>query len=126
MTARSQIYHCKVCGNIVDVAIAGAGTLSCCNQPMTHEAPNSVEASKEKHIPVVEETADNRRRVKVGSIPHPMEEKHHIAWIETVREGRVNRVYLKPGEAPEALFCVIAEGSIIRAYCNLHGLWKAN
>jgi len=121
---RLQIYHCPICGNIVEVLTAGGGELVCCGEPMRLLAENTIDASKEKHVPVIEKTAEGYR-VKVGAVPHPMEEKHHIAWIELIADGKAYREFLKPGQAPEAFFCVRAEHVVAREYCNLHGLWKA-
>jgi len=118
----NQIYRCKICGNIVEVVHAGSGTLVCCGEEMELLKENTVEASKEKHIPVIEKINDNVG-VKVGSIPHPMEEKHYIEFIELIADGRVYRKFLKPGDKPEAEFCVRAIEISAREYCNLHGLW---
>ena len=118
------IYKCEICGNIVEVIHAGDGELVCCGQPMVLLKENFVDASKEKHVPVIEKTADGYK-VKIGSIPHPMEEKHYIEWIEIVADGKAYRQYLKPGQASEALFCIEAKQIVAREYCNLHGLWKA-
>ncbi|MEI6610758.1 MAG: desulfoferrodoxin, partial [Deltaproteobacteria bacterium] len=95
----------------------------CCGQPMTLQKENGVDASKEKHVPVVEKTADGIL-VKVGSIPHPMEAKHWIQWIEILVNGRSCRAFLNPGDKPEAFFPVKADKFVVREYCNLHGLWK--
>lgn len=123
MTARLEIYKCEVCGNIVEVLHAGPGQLVCCGQPMKKYEENTVDAAKEKHVPVVEKT-EGGVKVKVGSVPHPMEEKHYIEWIEVIVGGKAYRQFLQPGEAPEAVFAV--EGDVVaREYCNLHGLWKA-
>jgi superoxide reductase len=124
MTEKLQIYKCEVCGNIVEMLHAGAGQLVCCGQPMTLFKENSVDASKEKHVPVIEKTATGFK-VKVGSVAHPMEEKHYIEWIEVVADGQAYRKFLNPGEAPEATFEIKAEKVTAREYCNLHGLWKA-
>ena len=124
MTKRLQIYKCEVCGNIVEVLHEGVGELVCCGQPMALQAENTVDAAREKHVPVIEKTEDGVK-VKVGSVAHPMEEKHYIEWIELVADGRAYRQFLKPGGAPEATFCVAAEQLSARAYCNLHGLWKS-
>lgn len=123
MTQRGQVYKCEICGNIVEVLAAGGGQLVCCGQPMKHLAENTVDASLEKHVPVVEKTADGIK-VKVGSVAHPMEEKHYIMWIELAADGKVYRQFLSPGNTPEALFPVKAENFTAREYCNLHGLWK--
>jgi superoxide reductase len=85
---------------------------------------NTVDAAKEKHIPVIEKTAEGFK-IKVGSVPHPMEEKHYIEWIEVIADGKAYRQFLNPGEAPEAFFAIKAEKVVAREYCNLHGLWKA-
>ena len=124
MTERLQVYKCGVCGNIVEVMHAGGGELVCCGQSMALVKENTVDASKEKHVPVVERTADGFK-VKVGSVAHPMEDKHWIEWVEVIADGKVYRQYLKPGQAPEAVFCVKADTVTAREYCNLHGLWKA-
>jgi len=124
MTKRLQIYKCGVCGNIVEVLHEGAGQLVCCGQPMKLFEENTVDAAKEKHVPVVEKI-DGGFKVKVGSVTHPMEEKHYIEWIEIIADGKSYKQFLKPGEAPEAVFMIDAAEIIAREYCNLHGLWKA-
>ena len=123
-TQRQQVYKCEACGMIVEVLDGGAGELVCCGKPMQLLTENTVDAAKEKHVPVVE-AADGGVKVKVGSAAHPMEEKHYIEWIEVIADGRVYRQFLKPGDAPEAFFPVEAAGVVAREYCNLHGLWKA-
>lgn len=124
MAEMNGIYKCEVCGNIVAVLHAGEGELVCCGKPMNLMTENTVDAAKEKHVPVIEKTADGYK-VKVGSVAHPMEDKHYIEWIELVADGKSYRAFLKPGMAPEAEFCVKAEKVTAREYCNLHGLWKA-
>lgn len=124
MAEKSGIYKCELCGNIVEVLIAGDGELVCCEQPMKLMVENTVDASKEKHVPVIEKIPGGVK-VKVGSVAHPMEEKHYIQWIEINADGRICRKFLKPGEAPEAEFQVEAANITAREYCNLHGLWKA-
>ncbi len=124
MTDRLQIYKCEICGNIVEVLHGGKGELVCCGEPMKLFVENTVDAAREKHVPVVERTASGFT-VKVGSVPHPMEEKHYIEWIEVIADGEAYRQFLKPGEAPEASFNVPGEKVTAREYCNLHGLWKA-
>jgi superoxide reductase len=124
MTKRLQIYKCEKCGNIVELLHEGPGDLVCCGQPMKLYQENSVDAAKEKHVPVVEKTADGFK-VKVGSVAHPMEEKHFIEWIQIIADdGKVYRKFLKPGGVPEAVFCIEAKAVTAREYCNLHGLWK--
>lgn len=122
-TTRTQLYKCDLCGNIVEIVHGAAGTLTCCDQAMTLMTENTVDASKEKHVPVVS-TVDGGTRVSVGSVAHPMEEKHYIEWIELAVDGKVFRQYLKPGEKPEAFFPVTGKNITVREYCNLHGLWK--
>lgn len=123
MTKKLQVYKCEVCGNIVEVIHQGGGTLACCGQPMKLYAENSTDAAKEKHVPVIEK-ADDGIRVKVGSVAHPMEEKHYIEWIEVLADGKACRQFLSPGDGPEAVYECCAEGATARAYCNIHGLWK--
>ncbi|NLY56012.1 MAG: desulfoferrodoxin [Firmicutes bacterium] len=125
MTQREQVYLCEICGNIVEVLHVGRGQLVCCNQPMTLQVENTVDASYEKHVPQV--TRDGETiRVQVGSTLHPMTEEHYIEWIELIAGDVVERHYLSPGDLPETSFvCKNVEQPIIRAYCNLHGLWKA-
>lgn len=124
MTKRSQVYKCAVCGNIVTVLHEGAGHLVCCGEPMKLMVENTVDAAKEKHVPVIEKTADGYK-VKIGSVAHPMEEKHYIEWIELAAGEKVFRKFLKPGDAPEAEFCTDAAQVSAREYCNIHGLWKS-
>jgi len=124
MIAINQVYRCEKCGNIVEVLNAGGGTLVCCGADMTLLVENTVDASKEKHVPVIERTADGIK-VKVGAVPHPMEDKHFIMWIELIADGKVYRQFLTLGSAPEAFFPVSAGNVTAREYCNLHGLWKS-
>ena len=123
MTALLQVYKCSLCGNIVEVVHAGEGELVCCGEPMKLMKENTVDASKEKHVPVIEKV-EGGYKVKVGSIPHPMEEKHYIEWIELTADGKVYRQFLKPGQVAEAIFLTDAKTVSAREYCNLHGLWK--
>lgn len=114
-----------ICRNIVEVLHKGAGTLVCCGQDMKLMSENADDsASQEKHVPVIEKNQEGVK-VKVGSVEHPMEEKHYIEWIEISTEKGESKKFLKPGEPPEALFPVKAENIKARAYCNLHGLWKS-
>ncbi|MCG6917881.1 MAG: desulfoferrodoxin [Deltaproteobacteria bacterium] len=124
MAEQLEVYKCDVCGNIVEVLHGGAGELVCCGQPMKLFVENTVDAAKEKHVPAVEKTAEGFK-VKVGSVPHPMEEKHYIEWVEVIAGGKTYRQFLKPGEKPEATFCIDADQVTAREYCNIHGLWKA-
>jgi len=119
-----QIYKCSLCGNIVEVVHVGGGTLVCCGKEMDLVAENTTDAAQEKHVPVVKKV-DGGYKVTVGSVAHPMQEAHLIQWIQLIADGKAFRQYLKPGDAPEAMFDVVAEKVTVREYCNLHGLWKA-
>ena len=123
MANRLDTYKCALCGNIVEYLNVGGGTITCCGQAMEHLAENSVDAATEKHVPVLEKT-DKGWLVKVGEVAHPMTDDHSIQWIELIDGERICRKFLKPGDAPEALFCVEASAPTARGYCNLHGLWK--
>jgi superoxide reductase len=124
MTGRSQVYKCEKCGNIVEVLHAGTCVPTCCGEPMKALAENSTDAAKEKHVPVIERTAEGYK-VSVGSVAHPMLPEHYIEWIELTTPESSYRTYLKPGDAPVAFFAVKDEKVGAREYCNLHGLWKA-
>ena len=119
-----EVYKCNVCGNIVEVLHGGVGELVCCGEPMERLKENTVDAAKEKHVPVIEKTATGFK-VKIGSVPHPMKPEHHIEWIELVADGAAYRQFLKPGGKPEAEFCLAAQKVSALEHCNLHGLWKA-
>ncbi len=124
MTKRLQIYKCEICGNIVEMLHEGKGQMVCCNEPMKLYEENTVDAAVEKHVPVI--SKDNSSiKVKVGSVTHPMEETHYIEWIEVIDGDRTCRVFLKPGQSPEAKFEGYSKKVIAREYCNLHGLWKS-
>ncbi len=124
MAKQLEVYKCEICGNIVEVLHAGPGALVCCNANMLLMKENTVDASKEKHVPVIE-IGPQSITVKVGSVPHPMEEKHYIEWVELIADDKVYRHFLKPGEKPEATFAVTAKKVTAREYCNLHGHWSA-
>jgi superoxide reductase len=124
MTEKNEIYKCNICGNVVEVLDSGAGELVCCGKPMNKQNEMSHDEGEEKHLPVIEKEG-NKITVKVGSIPHPMEEEHYIEWIEInmLDVGRIEKKYLNPGDAPEIEFHGRGENFKIRAYCNKHGLW---
>jgi superoxide reductase len=124
MAKKMEIYKCIHCGNIVEVLHEGAAPLVCCGEPMQLQAENTVDAAKEKHVPVIEH-GSGTISVKVGAVPHPMEEKHYIEWIEIIADGRVYRQELQPGSTPEATFPISAKKVKVREYCNLHGQWSA-
>jgi superoxide reductase len=109
---------------MVTVIRAAGGRLTCCGKPMDLLTENTTDAAKEKHVPVIEKTADGVK-VKVGSIPHPMLKEHYIEWIELIVDGRSCRRFLNPGDPPEAFFPVKADNITAREFCNLHGVWKA-
>lgn len=122
MTERLQVYKCEICGNIVEVLYSGKGQLVCCSLPMKLMEEKTEDVGKEKHVPVIEKT-ETGIKVKVGSIPHPMEEKHYIEWIEIITDSGSLRRFLKPGDKPEAEFEMEDGKAKIRGYCNIHGLW---
>ena len=125
-TMAVKFLKCSICGNIVGLIQDGGGELFCCGKPMQELVANTEDAAQEKHVPVI--TVDGSTvRVAVGSVEHPMIEKHYIQWIylQTTHGGQ--RYILKPGDKPEAVFA-LAEGAAplaAYAYCNLHGLWTA-
>jgi superoxide reductase len=123
MAKKLEIYKCSACGNIVEVLHGGVGKLICCGKPMELLDEKTADATTEKHVPVIEKT-DGGYKVKVGSVPHPMEEKHLIEWIELLADGKAYRQFLKPGDAPEAVFNIAAGSVSAREHCNVHGLWK--
>lgn len=124
MIEMKQVYRCPICGNIVEVLFAGGGTLVCCGKPMELLVANTSDGATEKHVPVVEKI-EGGYKVTVGSVPHPMLEEHYIQWIDLVTEKSVYRHWLKPGDAPVAVFLTDETPVCAREYCNLHGLWKA-
>lgn len=120
-----EIYKCEMCGNMLEVVHAGeGGPLTCCGQPMKCMLEGVTDASKEKHVPLIEKI-DGGYKVSVGSVAHPMDDKHYIQWIELLADGVSYTRFLKPGDAPVAEFCIVAEKVSAREYCNLHGHWKA-
>lgn len=124
MAKQFEVYKCDRCGNLVEVMFAGAASPDCCGAPMKLMAEGTSDGAKEKHVPVIEKTA-NGFKVSVGSAAHPMEETHWIQWIELIADGRSYHKFLNPGDAPEAEFCIKADSVTAREYCNLHGHWKA-
>ena len=123
MAKKLEVYKCAVCGNIVEVLHGGAGELVCCGQPMENLAAKTADEGKEKHVPVIEKI-NGGIKVKVGSVPHPMEDNHYIEWIEILADGRAYRQFLNPGDAPEAEFAVEAGQITAREHCNKHGMWE--
>ena len=125
MAARFEVYKCDSCGNMVEMVHEGKGQMICCGKPMRLMKENIVDASTEKHVPVMEKLS-GEILVKVGTVPHPMEKDHYIEWIEVVKDGKtLSRQYLNPGDVPEAKFASDPNGLVVREFCNLHGIWKA-
>ena len=124
MTKLNEIYRCDVCGNVVSVVGKGAGELVCCGKPMNLLQEKTDDQGMEKHVPVIERI-ESGTRVKIGSAEHPMQDDHYIEWIEVMSEGRNQRVFLKPGNRPEAEFGKMPGNARARTFCNIHGLWKS-
>lgn len=128
MANKQQFYKCRFCGNLVAIVEAGEGTLFCCGEPMElMEAKTQESEGKEKHVPVIE-VNDQTITVKIGSIPHPMEETHYIELIQLIVNGEnVFAKTLTPNDKPEAVFCNIENIKNLeaRTLCNIHGLWKS-
>ncbi|KPK80904.1 MAG: desulfoferrodoxin [Phycisphaerae bacterium SM23_33] len=123
MIEQLQVYKCQGCGIVAEILDGGQGHLACCGQPMLCLDVKTAEEGREKHVPVVEKI-EGGFRVKVGDVPHPMLEKHYIQWVELLADGKAYRQFLKPGQAPEAVFHLDAEGVTAREMCNIHGMWK--
>ena len=121
----NQIYRCSVCGNIVEVIHVGGGKLVCCGKPMELLEPKFQDVGLEKHLPVIERS-QNSITVRIGSVPHPMEDAHYIELIEIIADDKIYRKYLKPGEEPVAIFNFTADNVVAREYCNIHGLWQTS
>lgn len=124
MVQRNQIYRCSVCGNIVEVLHVGGGQLVCCGKPTELLIEKKEDVGMEKHVPIIEKT-NGKIKVKVGSVPHPMEEKHFIEWIEILVDDVSYKKFLKPSDLPEAEFVVEGENISAREYCTIHSLWKS-
>lgn len=128
MAEKKLFYKCRFCGNLVEVIEGGDGTLFCCGEPMKlFEAKTQASEGKEKHVPVIEVNGQTVT-IKVGSIPHPMEENHYIELIQLIVNGdTVLSKSLNPGEKPEAVFYNIEDTNSLsaKALCNIHGLWTS-
>ena len=124
MTELKQVYVCEICGNITEVLATGMGELVCCGEPMELQQEKATDAGREKHVPVIEAT-DSGIKVKVGDVPHPMEEKHYIEWVEIIAGGKSCRIFLSPRQKPEADFDIKPQKVTAREYCNIHGLWRS-
>jgi superoxide reductase len=124
-TELEQIYKCNVCGNVVEVIHTGAGELVCCGVPMELLQEKNEDEGREKHVPVIKEN-ESGAVIEIGSILHPMEPSHYIEWIEIVSENQKCRKKLEPGMEPKIEFSTKEKILKARAFCNVHGLWKAN
>lgn len=122
MNNDKKIYICRHCGKIVGLIEDGGGNLSCCGTDMELLTVNTVDASKEKHIPACSRDGNNLK-VAIGSVPHPMTEEHHISWIMVVQGNKTQRVALDKTGKPEAEFTLSDGSATVYEYCNLHGLW---
>jgi superoxide reductase len=120
----NQVYMCESCGAIVEVVHGSKLDPSCCDASMKLLAENGTDAAQEKHVPVIERITGGLK-VSVGSVPHPMEEKHFIEWIELIADGISYKAFLSPGMAPTATFLVATARVAAREYCTVHGLWRA-
>ena len=122
---KQKFYICAHCGKIVALVKESGVPVMCCGAKMNEIIPGTVEASVEKHVPVITVNG-NTVTVTVGEVEHPMAEEHSILWIELKTDRGVQRKHLNPGEAPVVVFAIADETPIeVYAYCNLHGLWKA-
>jgi len=120
-----KFYRCEVCGQIIAIVKKTGVPLVCCGKPMKEIIPGTVDASHEKHLPVIEQNG-NIVTVKVGSVAHPMLEEHHIEWIALQTKTGNQRKMLKAGDKPEVCFALCEGDAPVAAleWCNLHGLWK--
>lgn len=120
---KNKFYICRHCGNIIGMIHSSGVSVVCCGEEMEELTANTVDASHEKHVPVVEVNGDVVT-VKIGSAEHPMTEAHGIQWVYLQTENGGQRKDLKPGQAPEAKFTLNGDKAVAAyAYCNLHGLW---
>lgn len=122
--AEVTFYRCEKCGNLVAVVEKGACVPQCCGQPMTKLEAGSVDAAAEKHVPAVTREG-GKVKVQVGEVAHPMLDVHYIGWIALAATDRLEIRFLHPGDAPAAEFVCEGGDVTVYAYCNLHGLWKA-
>ena len=120
-----EFYRCRHCGNTIAFVKKSGVPIICCGEEMQKVTENTVEASTEKHVPVIQREG-SKVTVTVGSIEHPMEEKHYIEWIALETKAGNQRKILEPGQKPQAVFYIAEDDEVIKAYehCNLHGLWS--
>ena len=120
-----KFYICEHCGNVIEMVKDSGVPVMCCGQKMSLLEPGVVEASHEKHIPVVEVQGE-KVFVNVGSVDHPMTEEHSILWVYLQTDKGGYRKNLESGKEPKAVFSLNDEKPVaVYAYCNLHGLWKS-
>jgi len=121
-----RFYICRHCGNIIGMIHSSGVKVKCCGEDMVELVPNTSDGAKEKHVPVVEVSGD-KVTVKVGSVSHPMEAEHYIMWVYIQTEQGGQRKNLNPGDKPDATFALADGDKVVAAfaYCNKHGLWKA-
>ena len=126
MVKLNEIYRCNVCENMVEVVNVGEGQLVCCGEDMELLEERQLDVGPEKHVPIIEKDGD-KIVVKVGEVSHPMEEEHHICFVELFVGDKIYRKFLNPGDEPIAIFEVCGDIADIRAreYCNVHGLWHS-
>ena len=120
-----DIYKCKDGMTIEVLNGSGCAEMTCCGEPMRLLKENTTDAAQEKHVPVIEKV-EGGIKVTVGSTPHPMEEDHYIEWLEVIDGARSYMHFLRPGDAPEAVFPLDNTGVTAREHCNKHGLWRTN
>ena len=125
-TNYGDYYYCEICGHVVSIVETGMPTLVCCGEDMKLLEAKTADTGKEKHVPVIVADGD-KTVIKVGDVPHPMMEEHHIVFIEVVaKDGMYLRKRLDPTGKPEAVFNIKADDiDTVYEYCNVHGLWKA-
>jgi len=124
MKNERKFYKCSHCGNIISFVVSSGSDVICCGEKMQEMKPNTTDAAMEKHVPAAVREG-NKLIVSVGSVPHPMTEEHHIAWIAAADGDRTQRVVLSSTQAPAADFIVSGNPVAVYAYCNLHGLWES-
>ncbi|MEN6339685.1 MAG: desulfoferrodoxin family protein [Clostridiaceae bacterium] len=126
MLCETRFFRCDICGNLVGMIHSSGAKMICCGQEMTELIPGSVDASHEKHVPVIKQNGDTVT-VHIGSVDHPMTEEHHIGWVYLQTTDGGQRKCLAVGGAPEVTFTLGGAKPVSAfAYCNLHGLWKAD
>ena len=118
-----KFFQCRHCGNLVGMIKDAGVQIICCGEPMARLIPNTVEASKEKHLPVVTVSGDSVN-IKIGSEPHPMVNEHYIVWVYLLTENGGERYGFKPGDTPEITLKTSSKPISVYAYCNIHGLWE--